>query len=52
MRELVKHNSNFGVNIPMHGRIGSLNVAVAAAITLFEIARRRPPAASASAEMS
>src|SRR5258708_7718481 len=42
VRELVKHNSDFVVSIPMHGRIASLNVPAAAAITLFEIARRRP----------
>jgi 23S rRNA (guanosine2251-2'-O)-methyltransferase len=47
VRELVKHNSDFVVSIPMHGQIASLNVSVAAAITLFEIARRRPqPAAT------
>ena len=51
VRELVKHNSDFVVSIPMRGQVGSLNVSVAAAVTLFEIARRRP-AASASAETS
>lgn len=29
--------------IPMYGRVGSLNVAVAAGITLFEVARQRNP---------
>lgn len=41
VRELVKQTSDFVVSIPMHGRVGSLNVSVAAAVTLFEIAHRR-----------
>jgi 23S rRNA (guanosine2251-2'-O)-methyltransferase len=41
VRELVRKNSDFIVNIPMGGRITSLNVSVAAAVALFEIARRR-----------
>jgi 23S rRNA (guanosine2251-2'-O)-methyltransferase len=41
VRTIVKHNADFVVRIPMRGRVASLNVAVAAAITLFELARRR-----------
>ena len=41
VREIVKHNADFVVSIPMRGRVASLNVSVAAAVTLFELARRR-----------
>lgn len=41
VRELVKKRSDFLVSIPMRGRIASLNVSVAAALALFEVARRR-----------
>jgi 23S rRNA (guanosine2251-2'-O)-methyltransferase len=48
VREIVKKSSDFIANIPMRGRIDSLNVSVAAAVALFEVARRRdaarPPA--------
>jgi tRNA G18 (ribose-2'-O)-methylase SpoU len=37
------------VNIPMRGQVGSLNVSVAAAVALFEIARRRTAAAGSGA---
>jgi 23S rRNA (guanosine2251-2'-O)-methyltransferase len=47
VRELVKKRADFVVAIPMRGRVGSLNVSVAAAVALFEIARRREPAAPA-----
>jgi len=40
-RELVKRTADFRVRIPMLGRGGSLNVAVASAVALFELARRR-----------
>jgi len=45
VREIVKKSSDFIANIPMRGRIESLNVSVAAAVALFEVARRReaPP---------
>jgi 23S rRNA (guanosine2251-2'-O)-methyltransferase len=43
VRELVRKNADFIVNIPMGGRVASLNVSVAAAVALFEIARRRSP---------
>jgi 23S rRNA (guanosine2251-2'-O)-methyltransferase len=41
VRELVAKVADFRVRIPMRGRIGSLNVSVATAVALFEIARRR-----------
>ncbi len=41
LRRLVKERADFVVNIPMAGRVSSLNVAVATAIVLFEINRRR-----------
>jgi len=41
IREIVRKTADFVVRIPMYGRVTSLNVSVAAAIALFEIARRR-----------
>jgi 23S rRNA (guanosine2251-2'-O)-methyltransferase len=41
VREIVRKNADFAVRIPMYGKVGSLNVSVAAAVALFEIARRR-----------
>jgi 23S rRNA (guanosine2251-2'-O)-methyltransferase len=41
VREIVRKNSDFVVNIPMRGKVDSLNVSVASAVALFEIARRR-----------
>jgi 23S rRNA (guanosine2251-2'-O)-methyltransferase len=41
IRPIVSKVADFVVRIPMYGRVGSLNVSVAAAIALFEIARRR-----------
>lgn len=41
VRDLVKKTVDFVVNIPMYGRVASLNVSVAAAIALFDLARRR-----------
>jgi len=47
VREIVKSNSDYLVDIPMHGKVASLNVSVATAVALYEIARRRAkPAAS------
>jgi len=40
--EAVDHS----VRIPMAGQVASLNVATAAAVVLFELARRQPPTAS------
>ena len=36
IRPLVRQRCDAGVRIPMHGQIGSLNVAVAAALLLYE----------------
>jgi len=49
VREIVRKNSDFVVRIPMYGKVGSLNVSVAAAVALFEIARRRAAAARRAA---
>ena len=41
VRDIVRKGADFVVDIPMRGKVGSLNVSVAAAVALFEIARRR-----------
>ena len=41
VREIVRKTSDFVVDIPMRGKVASLNVSVAAAVALFEVARRR-----------
>src|SRR6516225_7654976 len=41
IRKIVRKTADFVVRIPIYGRVSSLNVSVAAAIALFEIARRR-----------
>ncbi len=41
VRHIVEKTADFVVDIPMRGKVGSLNVSVAAAVALFEIARRR-----------
>ncbi len=41
VREIVRKGSDFVVDIPMRGKVGSLNVSVAGAVALYEIARRR-----------
>jgi len=41
VRNIVRTGADFVVNIPMRGRVASLNVSVAAAVALFEIARKR-----------
>ena len=48
VREIVKNNADFVVRIPMYGKVGSLNVSVAAAVALFEISRRRAAAPAAA----
>src|SRR5579863_4352177 len=50
VREIVKKSADFIVRIPMRGRIDSLNVSVAAAVALFEVARRREGARAAAAD--
>ena len=41
VRDLVRKHADFVVKIPMAGQVASLNVSVAAAVALFEVARRR-----------
>jgi 23S rRNA (guanosine2251-2'-O)-methyltransferase len=41
LHELVRKRCDFLVSIPMAGRVPSLNVSVAAAVVLYEIARQR-----------
>ncbi|MBV8055149.1 MAG: 23S rRNA (guanosine(2251)-2'-O)-methyltransferase RlmB [Deltaproteobacteria bacterium] len=46
IREIVRKTADFVVRIPVYGQVSSLNVSVAAAIALFEIAHRRLTSAS------
>jgi 23S rRNA (guanosine2251-2'-O)-methyltransferase len=48
VRELIAKTADFRVAIPMRGKVNSLNVAVATAVAMFEIARRRGSAESSS----
>jgi 23S rRNA (guanosine2251-2'-O)-methyltransferase len=41
LRRLVRERCDFLAVIPMHGHVGSLNVSVAAGVTLFEAVRQR-----------
>jgi len=41
LRRLVRERCDWVVSIPMRGRVNSLNVSVAAGVTLFEAARQR-----------
>ena len=45
VRPLVRERCDAAVSIPMHGQVGSLNVAVAAGILLYEAERQRAPRA-------
>ncbi len=47
IRDIVRKAADFVVRIPLYGRVSSLNVSVAAALALFEIARRRAKCAPA-----
>jgi 23S rRNA (guanosine2251-2'-O)-methyltransferase len=51
VREIVKKSADFIASIPMRGRVASLNVSVAAAVALFEVARRRMGRLSSGASM-
>jgi 23S rRNA (guanosine2251-2'-O)-methyltransferase len=48
VRDIVRKGSDFVVDIPMRGKVGSLNVSVAGAVALYEIARRRSESVAAS----
>ena len=50
VREIVRKHADFVARIPMYGRVASLNVSVAAAIALFEIAHRRGSGPDSQAE--
>ena len=41
LRRLVRERCDYLVGIPMRGHVGSLNVSVAAGVTLFEAVRQR-----------
>lgn len=41
MGRLVAESCDFIVSLPMHGKVGSLNAAAAAAITMYEVLRQR-----------
>ncbi len=41
VRPIVRKTADFVASIPMHGKVESLNVSVAAAVALFEIGRKR-----------
>ena len=50
VREIIKKTTDYLVDIPMRGKVASLNVSVATAVALYEIARRRsasPPSTQA-----
>jgi len=46
LSEALRHESDEAVTIPMPGGSESLNVAAAAAVALYEVARRRVTAAA------
>jgi 23S rRNA (guanosine2251-2'-O)-methyltransferase len=48
LRRLVRERCDFLAAIPMRGRVNSLNVSVAAGVTLFEAVRQRKAKVSGS----
>ncbi len=52
VHEQVRKKCDFLVSIPMLGKVASLNVSVAAAVVMYEIARQRKSAHSAEAQPS
>jgi 23S rRNA (guanosine2251-2'-O)-methyltransferase len=52
LHDLVRKKCDFLISIPMLGKVPSLNVSVAAAVVLYEIARQRRQSASRSAATS
>ena len=52
LHDLVRKKCDFLISIPMLGKVPSLNVSVAAAVVLYEIARQRRQSASCSAATS
>jgi 23S rRNA (guanosine2251-2'-O)-methyltransferase len=46
VRPLVRRTCDHAARIPMGGQIGSLNVAAAGAIALYEVARQRAPSSA------
>ncbi|HLX76199.1 MAG TPA: 23S rRNA (guanosine(2251)-2'-O)-methyltransferase RlmB [Terriglobales bacterium] len=52
LHELVRKKCDFLVSIPMLGRVPSLNVSVAGAVVLYEIARQRRLAAGKAAKLN
>jgi len=49
LHRLVRERCDRVVRIPLRGRVASLNVSVAAALLLFEVARHLPAAAAGDA---
>ena len=41
LSEIWRENATQNINIPMQGKIDSMNVSVAAAIVIFEVKRQR-----------
>lgn len=52
LHELVRKRCDFLVSIPMLGKVPSLNVSVAAAVVLYEIARQRRQATMAASRVN
>ena len=46
LSRLVKEKCDFLVNIPLHGRVTSLNASVAGSLLMYEVMRKRVPAES------